>query len=750
MQSYPSPTAAAANNGGPFYSNISQNQQQTDLPNPDELQLTAQLTSMISVAPNGTISDNQASQALSRTNASHQYENEQDQNAHLQPTPNNLDQLGGHYGTPDGILAPRKRTKVSRACDECRRKKIRCDATTDQNNENCLNCKRVGARCLFSRVPMKRGPSKGYIKELADRLHTLEGAMHSGEIVSQFISQGENPILRRDSEEFTPPHNTDNVSMKRRISATTDFGPYSAQQSLASWNSNAHDTSRQILQSSNGLVSPQTAIPRAPTSPETATSPGSLQAPIWRDESMQFRQQNGTIEDISQDQVSPKKDIKIDNMTLEAYDKFIKPTYCILPLSKSQVIKQLENCPVPLYEAMCNAISSAVNSFLLGDSSHQIDSFTSHRSTQYILVSSLEDATSRPLKINILYLQSMLLLAIAAENNTFGHPRVLGGYSRSIWINNAISLAYSIKLFLHRPRKVNDVSTETDEHFARRLWWSIYVMERWNSASTSSPFLIPDSASVLYPDDLPLLGETLWNLARLSTILGHISTIITVSSDLPPFTVPLASVYSASVKGELERFRESFLNIESQPLVLMAYWHLRILVELQLVDSEPNDLVDIVTNAINHMSQNPDFDSPLRYHFISLIILTLIELLDYEMTKSQSETQLDFIFGKKLISPDWEVVVRTMVMRKRTHRINTSLHPMKNENDLNFEIENLVRLADLATAAGANREADPGVSNTETSQMCSPFRYYNQLRSKVRDGYLTVFAHELVRIYKLL
>lgn len=209
-------------------------------------------------------------------------------------------------------------------------------------------------------------------------------------------------------------------------------------------------------------------------------------------------------------------------------------------------------------------------------------------------------------------------------------------------------------------------------------------------------------------------------------------------------------MYSTSVKGELERFRESFLNTESQPLVLMAYWHIRILVELQLVDSEPNDLVDIATNAINHIGQNSDFDSPLRYHFISLIILTLIELLDYEITKSQSETQIDFIFGKKLISPEWEVVVRTMVMRKRTHRINTSSHSMKIDNDHNVDIENLVRLADLATAAEATRESEIGMTNTESSQISSPFRYYNQLRNQVRNGYLTVFTNELVRICKLL
>jgi hypothetical protein len=64
------------------------------------------------------------------------------------------------YQLPDST-PPRKRSKVSRACDECRRKKIKCDAQSEANEQPCSNCRRSNAQCLFSRVPQKRGPSKG-------------------------------------------------------------------------------------------------------------------------------------------------------------------------------------------------------------------------------------------------------------------------------------------------------------------------------------------------------------------------------------------------------------------------------------------------------------------------------------------------------------------------------------------------------------------------------------------------------------
>lgn len=69
--------------------------------------------------------------------------------------------LPPQYSMGDGV-PPRKRSKVSRACDECRRKKIKCDAQSDTGETPCSSCARSSTPCLFSRVPQKRGPSKGY------------------------------------------------------------------------------------------------------------------------------------------------------------------------------------------------------------------------------------------------------------------------------------------------------------------------------------------------------------------------------------------------------------------------------------------------------------------------------------------------------------------------------------------------------------------------------------------------------------
>ena len=65
--------------------------------------------------------------------------------------------------TADG----RRRSKVSRACDQCRKKKIKCDYIEGSENnpdQSCTGCRKIGEKCSFERVPLKRGPSKGYTR----------------------------------------------------------------------------------------------------------------------------------------------------------------------------------------------------------------------------------------------------------------------------------------------------------------------------------------------------------------------------------------------------------------------------------------------------------------------------------------------------------------------------------------------------------------------------------------------------------
>lgn len=150
---------------------------------------------------------------------------------HLQPA-GSLDHIAQQFQLPDNT-PPRKRSKVSRACDECRRKKVKCDAPSETGEEPCSNCRRSNMRCLFSRIPQKRGPSKGYIKELADRINSIEGKLATGEVNADSLSDLLNGS-RRDSNELFP--STDSAGRTKRPYSSisgADFGTPSAPRQMA-------------------------------------------------------------------------------------------------------------------------------------------------------------------------------------------------------------------------------------------------------------------------------------------------------------------------------------------------------------------------------------------------------------------------------------------------------------------------------------------------------------------------------------
>ncbi|KAI7863417.1 fungal-specific transcription factor domain-containing protein [Spinellus fusiger] len=67
-----------------------------------------------------------------------------------------------------------KKNKVARACDECRRKKVRCNG-----GQPCVRCRKALFQCFYSKVAPKRGPPKQYVETLEPRLRRVESVLDS-------------------------------------------------------------------------------------------------------------------------------------------------------------------------------------------------------------------------------------------------------------------------------------------------------------------------------------------------------------------------------------------------------------------------------------------------------------------------------------------------------------------------------------------------------------------------------------------
>ncbi|KAJ7833497.1 fungal-specific transcription factor domain-containing protein [Mycena leptocephala] len=66
-----------------------------------------------------------------------------------------------------------KKRRIQRACDICRRKKIRCDGAQMPGNR-CSNCIAYSFECSYVEAAKKRGPPKGYVESMEIRIEKIE------------------------------------------------------------------------------------------------------------------------------------------------------------------------------------------------------------------------------------------------------------------------------------------------------------------------------------------------------------------------------------------------------------------------------------------------------------------------------------------------------------------------------------------------------------------------------------------------
>ncbi|KAL4866151.1 hypothetical protein BDV12DRAFT_138600 [Aspergillus spectabilis] len=96
-------------------------------------------------------------------------------------TPSNSlpqDLTAGDNAAPSAKVKPllpmQKRRRVTRACDECRRKKIKCDG-----KQPCTHCTVYSYECTYDQPSnRRRNPAPQYVEALENRLHKAEALLH--------------------------------------------------------------------------------------------------------------------------------------------------------------------------------------------------------------------------------------------------------------------------------------------------------------------------------------------------------------------------------------------------------------------------------------------------------------------------------------------------------------------------------------------------------------------------------------------
>ena len=94
------------------------------------------------------------------------------------------DDGGDNTGDNDGgDSRDPKRRRIARACDMCRKKKIKCDGKMPK----CSHCENYKTECIFTPVEKKRAPPKGakYIEGLENRLGRMESLLRLSGLLAE-------------------------------------------------------------------------------------------------------------------------------------------------------------------------------------------------------------------------------------------------------------------------------------------------------------------------------------------------------------------------------------------------------------------------------------------------------------------------------------------------------------------------------------------------------------------------------------
>ncbi len=197
------------------------------------------------------------------------------------------------------------------------------------------------------------------------------------------------------------------------------------------------------------------------------------------------------------------------------YYRLVHPTYPILPNSTSRLRSRLLDCPPVLRGAFLEALYAAVRSSPASTLRPPRDFQGVRKASELMTGSQFDASTGRTKATNLIYLQTMILLALEADNHGPAKQRGQSGPPRAVWLGAAVGLSYFMKLHTNPPRnRVTLGDLDSDENLGRRNWCVLVILDRWQAVSTTSPLLIPDTSVVLVPEDQSLLGDSVFHLAR--------------------------------------------------------------------------------------------------------------------------------------------------------------------------------------------------------------------------------------------
>ncbi|KAI8142510.1 fungal-specific transcription factor domain-containing protein [Fennellomyces sp. T-0311] len=408
--------------------------------------------------------------------------------------------------------ADAKRIRISRACDGCRRKKIKCDTTGP--GDSCKNCQLAQVECTFNDSAKKRGPPKGYIEVLENRLKRMERIL--GGLADEETSDEREKDMTNQSEKGNA------TPVQHGLGAEIEVKQEDVN---TSWN---HDPSGLSSLHSTGItryVGDMSPLPllAQKINFEDARVASTIgfkvrkfgQSLLLYKEEDQERAQGASERMLrAVGKLKPGQTINgmndwiyavagIDRVTsdrlMRIYFLYIHPGLPVINkiLFLKQYRRELGDYPAPTL--LCSMYGAAVryinNCRLFGDK------VLPEETGDWDLREGWSESLFEHLLVYVKGRYAPCVATIQALVISQFHRASLDERMASGWLLNSAATRMAQDLGLHRSSEGWDIP-ESEKETRRRLWWSVYIMDKWSAAATGRPQTIFDEdCDEIYPNE---------------------------------------------------------------------------------------------------------------------------------------------------------------------------------------------------------------------------------------------------------
>ncbi len=185
---------------------------------------------------------------------------------------------------------------------------------------------------------------------------------------------------------------------------------------------------------------------------------------------------------------------------------------------KSRLVK----CPVVLREAFLDALDAAVRPSPASNVPLTSGVAFLRRAEKRLLEYEHGITAPAALSVNLVQLQTMILIVLAADHCGPASMRGQSWSSRAKSLGGAIAYAETLRLHVTPSREIYSTDgLDSDGKLARRAWWILVILDRWHACSTAVPLQIPETSVEVLPEDESVLGATTFHLARKSRLCAR-------------------------------------------------------------------------------------------------------------------------------------------------------------------------------------------------------------------------------------